>query len=41
MHNNKTHNVAIKDLRQWVSMVKRIAKRALRTRPDLLGKLGV
>ncbi|WP_395090110.1 hypothetical protein [Armatimonas sp.] len=34
-------NAAIKDLRQWVSMVKRIAKRALRTRPDLLDKLGI
>ncbi|WP_309709895.1 hypothetical protein [Armatimonas sp.] len=33
-------NSAIKELRQWVSMVKRIAKRSLRTRPDLLDKLG-
>ena len=34
-------NAAVKDLRGWTGMVKRIAKRALRKRPDLLGKLGI
>lgn len=34
-------NSAIKELRQWVAMVKRIAKRSFRTRPDLLDKLGI
>jgi hypothetical protein len=34
-------NEAVKSLKLWTSMVKKIARRALRDRPDLLGKLGV